>query len=501
MPKLQVLSCPSCGASLGFEEGEATAQCQFCGNTVMIPEELRRAQPGAQPAPAASGVRVGGVPLLDQLPKLREMGDLVRAGRRDEAAQIYRQLFGGTESEARGAVDLMAAGQPVTVHHVSSSFGASTDASGIFRFDRSGMPQIQVGAPSLGASAPRVVTGTPMAVSGAYTGAYTGAPVVVRSGGGSPLAGCIITLVVLSIIGTVAIAAFGVLGGLAPLLAIPGIGDVIGRVTNQYPRVVLEFGGAGTGAGYFTDARHVGVDAAGNIYVGEYTGGRVQVFNPEGAFQAQWIPPADRDIYLSGLAVDRDGDVYLVYGSELFRFDGLTGEEVQHYDYTDGWGFTDVAVLPNGGVVAGWYKNRDDLIFYDRNGDETLAVQNIISTVTGKSASSPRVAVNGRGEVYMTATFDDAVFRFSADGRYQNRFGSGSGDEFRLLGDIAIDNQGRVYVADLSGIQVFEADGRYLSTIQTPTRAYAYGLAIDQHNNLYVVSNDRVYKYQLAADE
>ena len=69
----------------------------------------------------------------------------------------------------------------------------------------------------------------------------------------------------------------------------------------------------------------------------------------------------------------------------------------------------------------------------------------------------------------------------------------------RLLGDVAVDNQGRLYVADLSGIQVFEADGRYLSTIRTP--AYPYGLAFDQDNRLYVVSNNRVYKYQLTADE
>ena len=41
MPKLQVLACPSCGASLSIEQGAATAQCAFCGTTSVVPAELR----------------------------------------------------------------------------------------------------------------------------------------------------------------------------------------------------------------------------------------------------------------------------------------------------------------------------------------------------------------------------------------------------------------------------------------------------------------------------
>src|SRR6185436_902489 len=43
--------------------------------------------------------------------------------------------------------------------------------------------------------------------------------------------------------------------------------------------VVLRFGSEGTGAGRFEDARSVAVDGAGRIYVAEYSGGRVQVFD------------------------------------------------------------------------------------------------------------------------------------------------------------------------------------------------------------------------------
>jgi hypothetical protein len=50
---------------------------------------------------------------------------------------------------------------------------------------------------------------------------------------------------------------------------------------------VLKFGGEGIGPGLFKDARSVAVDAAGNIYVGEYMQRRVQVFDSGGRFVTQ----------------------------------------------------------------------------------------------------------------------------------------------------------------------------------------------------------------------
>jgi hypothetical protein len=79
MPKLQVLSCPSCGASLSIEQGAATAQCAFCGNTSVVPEELRGASPSAPAGlPGQKPVYLSGMPLMDQLPRLRELGDCAR---------------------------------------------------------------------------------------------------------------------------------------------------------------------------------------------------------------------------------------------------------------------------------------------------------------------------------------------------------------------------------------------------------------------------------------
>src|SRR5262249_37394439 len=56
-----------------------------------------------------------------------------------------------------------------------------------------------------------------------------------------------------------------------------------------FAHLVLTFGGEGTGPGLFNDARNIALDASGNIYVSDYIGGRIQVFDETGKFITQWM--------------------------------------------------------------------------------------------------------------------------------------------------------------------------------------------------------------------
>ncbi|HEX7174491.1 MAG TPA: hypothetical protein VF240_04315, partial [Pyrinomonadaceae bacterium] len=64
----------------------------------------------------------------------------------------------------------------------------------------------------------------------------------------------------------------------------PGKSTPASKTGSSFATVVLQFGKEGTGPGYFKDARSIAVDGAGRIYVGEYSGGRIQVFDGAGKF-------------------------------------------------------------------------------------------------------------------------------------------------------------------------------------------------------------------------
>ncbi len=267
---------------------------------------------------------------------------------------------------------------------------------------------------------------------------------------------------------------------------------------NSFASVLLKFGNEGIGPGMFTDARSIAVDGAGRIYVGEYTGGRIQVFDPSGTFITQWTI-GDRKTILRGLAADRKGAVYVAHGGRIDRYQGETGEKVGQLEYERS-GFDDVAAAADGGLVAAWHSNRDDIVRFDSNGKVVRTISAAISSASGDSELSMRVAVDGSGYIYALGRFNNAVFKFSPDGKFINRFG-GAGDQsgqFRAAYSIAVDGYGRVYVGDIKGIQVFDANGRYLTTVDQ--KGMAFGMVFNDKNELFVIARDYVIKYAVKND-
>jgi len=260
--------------------------------------------------------------------------------------------------------------------------------------------------------------------------------------------------------------------------------------------VLLKFGSKGIGPGMFSDARSIGLDAGGNIYVGEYTGGRIQVFDSTGKFVTQWN--ADPKMPVRALAADRKGTVYVVQSGKIQKFQGLTGESLGSIGFSGGSGFDDVTTTASGGLVAAWYQNRDDIVVLDSNGRVLKTIAGAISSATGNSELDTRVAVDGLGNIYALGTFNNGVFKFGPDGKYLNRFG-GDGDQpgqFRAPQSIAVDGQGRVYVSDIKGIQRFDSDGRYLDSFRADGST-ASGMIFNDKNELFVVAREKVVKLSL----
>lgn len=266
---------------------------------------------------------------------------------------------------------------------------------------------------------------------------------------------------------------------------------------NSFATVLLTFGSEGIGPGMFTDARSIAIDGAGRIYVGEYNGGRIQVFDPAGKFLNQWSI-GDRKTILRGLAADRKGTVYVVHGGGIDRYQGETGEKLGQLQYERS-GFDDVSIGADGGLVASWQSNRDDIVMFDPNGKVVRTIPAAISSASGDSELDMRVAVDGSGNIYALGRFNNGVFKFGRDGKFINRFGSG-GDkpgQLRAAYSIAVDGYGRVYVGDSKGIQVFDTNGRYLTILEL--KGVAFGMVFNDKNELFVIARDRVIKYSVPA--
>jgi len=262
---------------------------------------------------------------------------------------------------------------------------------------------------------------------------------------------------------------------------------------NTFANELLTFGSEGIGPGMFTDARSIAVDGAGRIYVGEYNGGRIQVFDPAGKFVNQWTI-GDRKTILRGLAADRKGIVYAVHSGGIDRYQGETGEKLGQLNYERS-GFDDATVAADGGLVTAWQSNRDDIVTFDANGRVLRTIPAAISSASGDSELSMRVAVDGQGYIYALGRFNNGVFKFGRDGKYINRFGS-SGDQpgqLRAPYSIAVDGFGRVYVGDMKGIQVFDANGRYVTLLTL--KGIAFGMVFNDKNELFVIARDHVVKY------
>jgi outer membrane protein assembly factor BamB len=426
-------------------------RCKYCNTSIIIPEELR----DKKPEDIAET-------LSEETTGLREVVKLIRANRKIEAIKIYRSQTGLGLREAKEVIDRLAEGRSVQV----SSF--TVEAQPFY----------------VGADTPF----TPKIED------------PVKSGRKAGWIGCILSILLgAGILITIGIIMWVAFGSDNPLQSWFGLAPTQTPLPPPpFAESVLSFGGEGTGPGLFTDARYIAVDNAGHVYVGDYDTNRVQVFDTSGNYITYW----EVEGRVGELAANRDGIVYVESGSDLYRFNGQTGEVIDQIEYLDFWRFEDVAVMANGNVIAiGDSAGQDRIVGFDPQNNVNLEIENVVSPLTDEEDVAGKVAVDGLGNIYVLGEWHGEVFKFSQDGILLNRFG-GEGDEpgqFTSPQDIVVDGQGRVYVGDFGRvIQIFDSDGRYIDTIETDENVDA--MVIADNNELYVLQGrNTVVKYILPA--
>jgi len=461
-------NCPNCAAPLDYDGGaDLTITCLHCKSSVIVPDELR------VESDARGGFDLA--QLAGQSAQLKEMARLIRAGKKIEAIKIYREVFGVGLKDAKDAIEALQAGKSVVTGAQASRITITTTparppnlklwiaiALVIFFF----CPGILF-APFLPFAA----------LFGALNPSEPDAPLAR-----TPTRAAFVT---------------------------PTFIPTTTRVPSPTPtpgfmNLALKFGGDGMGAGSFKDARSIALDNAGNIFVGEYTGGRIQVFDSVGKFSTQWN--VDAQAPLQWLAADRKGTVYIAQKGVIEKYEGTTGKALGAVQFPDNR-FSQVIALPDGGLLALWYESRngiftsakgarDDLIRFDREGKVVKTIPGFISGMTNQPEFNTKLAVDGAGNIF--ALTDSTIYKFASDGKSENKFGSrgNAPGQFRSPQAIAIDNQSRIYVADNNNVLVFASDGRYLDTFRVEGGS-ASGMAFNDKNELFIVARTFVYKYVL----
>jgi sugar lactone lactonase YvrE len=247
----------------------------------------------------------------------------------------------------------------------------------------------------------------------------------------------------------------------------------------------LAFGEEGNGPGMFADTRWLALDAQGNIYSADYQNGRVQKFDAEGKYASLWnVKPK---VPLRDIAVSRSGVAYVSLQGEILKFNVTTGEALGKLAYSGRHFFSALATTPDGGLVA--ITDGETLVRFDANEQVTLTIADAVSTISEDSEMDVHPAVDGVGNLYLLGTTHDGVFVYSPQGKFLNRIGSEGNDpdQLRAAEDIVVDGKGRIFISDVQGVKIFTTDGRYQGLISV--KGAAFGLALDDSNRLYVLSN------------
>jgi hypothetical protein len=465
MPEsIKLLICPACGAPLDPQPHETTVKCDYCGNSTLLPSSVREPVSHGNIASSSAGVDLNS--MVNQAAQLKEVVALVRSGKKIEAVKLIRELTGMDLKESKEAVDAIAAGEPFTLDM-----------------------KTQLPGTSVGAGSGRAVN-----ASGSKLGRWIGCGVALLVLG-------ILASVLVPILATLpAIAAIGGAPDLPPVVASVIPPDIQATSTPAYANLELSFGEEGQGPGMFTDSRFISVDQAGNIYVGDFEDGRVQIFDSQGGFLRQ-INIGDTN--LRGLAVKPDGTLYLSYDGEIYIYDGDTGESIGQITRSDQQYFESIALAADGSLMV--ISRGENILRFGPDGNLDLEIPDAISSISGDAELNAKVAVDGLGNIYALGTFNEAVFIFSPDGDFVDRFGGESESSssfgidpghFRAANAVAVDGYGRIFVSDIMGIQIFDSEGQYLDLLEV--EGVAFDLAFDLQNNLYIASNARkALKYEV----
>jgi DNA-binding beta-propeller fold protein YncE len=190
----------------------------------------------------------------------------------------------------------------------------------------------------------------------------------------------------------------------------------------------------GVGAGFYSPAG-LAVAKDGTVAVADTGGNRVVVFGPDGQMRGEPIAstPQGKLLQPSDAAFDAKGNIYVVQSTgpngkgTLYRFD------------------------PDGKYQAAW-----------------------VITGVPSTTDTPRLAVGPDGRVYLSDIEQGRLIAYDSDGKKATplTLAGGDMDRFRRLGNIAVDEKGRIFVVDVDAALAYRLERPEAASAQ-PQKAAA----------------------------
>jgi hypothetical protein len=423
---LQVIKCPSCAAPLECD-GDVFEKCEFCGSQVAVNQNNVFSQNS-----------FGFDGLLRNAHQLKEILHLARNGNKIEAIKKYRETFGVGLKEAKDAVERLESGQSVSFQNV------------------------------------QFVSPTPIKID---------TQAVVKTA--KVFGGVTAVMIVLLVIGVIASVVFAVWMSVRTInkSGTTSPSRISEPTKPSFAREILRFGGEGNGAGKFTDNRTIAVDGEGKIYSADYQGGRVQVFDKDGKFLTQWFVK-DREAVILSLTANRKGTVFITQpGGKLTAYEGARGNVLKEAKPN-----LTSALYPtaDGKIVAASQK---DILLIDENLQIVSTFKNAAETAGIKNGLN-YLAVNGLGEIFAVSRDGKDLVKFSADGKFVDRFKI----KPTSIEDMAIDPKGRIFITDGREISVYQPDGNLVDSFAANQ---CYSLIFNDAGELFTATRPFVVKYSV----
>lgn len=422
---IQVIKCPACAAPLECDEN-LFERCNFCGSKIVVNRNN-----------VVTENSFGFDKLLGQAHKLKEILNLVRSGNKIGAIKLYRETFGVSLRDAKDAVDELEARQNVNFQNV----------------------QFQTYEPVN-------IDGKAIAKTAKVVGIVSLIPVLIG--------------LLAAFIG-VGVAIYAVYKATEkPTVSNFNSPNAPKSGENSIANEILRFGGEGVGAGNFKDNRSVTVDAEGRIYSTDYQGGRIQVFDKEGKFLTQWFIE-NKGSPIIALAASRNSKLYVAQSNKIMAFEGVSGKLLNETKVRLA---SDIAITLTGNIIL---LERTKISIFDEKLAKLTEYPDINKTA-GISDYFGYIAVNGLGEIYTIPRNGQDICKFSAEGKFIDRFKV----KPVSVNGIAVDAKGRIFISETSNIWVYQANGELMDSFKTKQ---TFGLVFNDQNEFITASRPFIVKY------